>query len=160
MCAVSIARRADCHTFSIGSACARLFAKYGCHLALTYSTNVQSAEELAAELRGSGDGDQKITLHKADMANADEVTSLCVQVQQEHGRAVDILVPNAGYGVRIREVDEIPLSEFEHTINVNLRAPFILVKGVVEGMKKQRWGRIIFMGSIAAYGGGINVSCL
>lgn len=48
------------------------------------------------------------------------------------------------------------MEEFEHTINVNLRASFILVKGVIEGMKTQRWGRIIFMSSIAAYGGGIN----
>ena len=41
-------------------------------------------------------------------------------------------------------------------LNVNLRASFVLVKGVVEHMKAQRWGRIVFMSSIAAYGGGIN----
>lgn len=41
-------------------------------------------------------------------------------------------------------------------IKVNLRASFVLVKGVVEHMKAQRWGRIVFMSSIAAYGGGIN----
>jgi NAD(P)-dependent dehydrogenase (short-subunit alcohol dehydrogenase family) len=41
-------------------------------------------------------------------------------------------------------------------MNINLRATFILVKGVVEHMKAQRWGRIIFMSSIAAQGGGIN----
>lgn len=57
-------------------------------------------------------------------------------------------------------ISDIPLDEFEHTINVNLRAPFMLVKGVVDGMKAQKWGRIIFVSSIAAYGGGINVSPL
>lgn len=41
-------------------------------------------------------------------------------------------------------------------ININLRAPFVLVKGVVNGMKQQRWGRIIFVSSIAAHGGGMN----
>ncbi len=51
---------------------------------------------------------------------------------------------------------DIPLEEFEYTLNVNLRASFVLVKGVVEEMKAQKWGRIIFMSSIAAYGGGIN----
>jgi 3-oxoacyl-[acyl-carrier protein] reductase len=51
---------------------------------------------------------------------------------------------------------DIPLEEFEYTINVNLRASFLLVKGVVEGMKAQKFGRIIFVSSIAAYGGGIN----
>lgn len=51
---------------------------------------------------------------------------------------------------------DIPLEEFEYTLNVNLRASFVLVKGVIEGMKEQKWGRIIFMSSIAAQGGGIN----
>jgi 3-oxoacyl-[acyl-carrier protein] reductase len=37
-----------------------------------------------------------------------------------------------------------------------LRASFVLVKGVIKGMKAQKWGRIIFMSSIAANGGGIN----
>lgn len=64
---------------------------------------------------------------------------------------------NAGYGKRIKDVSEIPLSEFEITLHINLRAPFLLVKGVVEGMKAQKWGRIIFVSSIAAYGGGMNV---
>jgi 3-oxoacyl-[acyl-carrier protein] reductase len=41
-------------------------------------------------------------------------------------------------------------------IDVNLKASFLLVKGVVEGMKAQQWGRIIFVSSIAAYGAGIN----
>ena len=41
-------------------------------------------------------------------------------------------------------------------IDVNLRASFLLVKGVVEGMKSQRFGRIVFISSIAGYGGGIN----
>ena len=51
---------------------------------------------------------------------------------------------------------DIPLDEFEYTLNVNLRASFVLVKGVVEGMRAQKWGRIIFMSSIAARGGGLN----
>jgi 3-oxoacyl-[acyl-carrier protein] reductase len=51
---------------------------------------------------------------------------------------------------------DIPLEEFQYTINVNLTASFILVKGVIEGMKSQKWGRIVFMSSIAASGGGIN----
>lgn len=34
-------------------------------------------------------------------------------------------------------------------INVNLKASFVLVKSVVEEMKAQKWGRIIFNSSIA-----------
>lgn len=61
-----------------------------------------------------------------------------------------------GYGKRVPQVWDITLEEFDYTIQVNLRASFILVKGVVERMKSQKWGRIVFMSSIAGYGGGIN----
>lgn len=39
---------------------------------------------------------------------------------------------------------------------MNLRAAFILTQGVVEAMKKQRWGRLIYVSSIAGYGAGVN----
>lgn len=144
---------------SIGSACARQFASYGCHLALTYASNRDSLEALVKELAASNDK-LKITIHQADLASPEATTTLTEEVQKDHARAVDILISNAGYGKRIRDVSDIPLSEFEVTLNVNLRAPFLLVKGVVDGMKAQKWGRIIFVSSIAAYGGGMNVSVL
>jgi 3-oxoacyl-[acyl-carrier protein] reductase len=51
---------------------------------------------------------------------------------------------------------EVSLEDFEQTLNLNLRASFILTKGLVGPMRAQRWGRIVFVSSIAAYGGGIN----
>ncbi|KAI4724029.1 NAD(P)-binding protein [Aureobasidium sp. EXF-10728] len=141
----------------IGAACARQLAAQGVHLALTYASNLKSCQRLADELKSEpANADLKITIHKADLASIEETTALCPEVIKQHGRVIDILVSNAGYGVRIQNVWEIPLEEFEHTINVNLRATFLLVKGVVEGMRDQRWGRMIFISSIAAYGAGIN----
>lgn len=90
------------------------------------------------------------------MASAEQIQEMFAQIVKEHDQRPDILVSNAGYGKRIPQVWDISLEEFDYTINVNLRASFILVKGVVEHMKAQRWGRIIFMSSIAGYGGGIN----
>ena len=78
------------------------------------------------------------------------------EIDQEHGQRPDILISNAGYGKRITNVWDIELEDFDYMLNINLRASFILVKGVVEHMKAQQWGRIVFMSSIAASGGGIN----
>ncbi|BCR83195.1 SDR family NAD(P)-dependent oxidoreductase [Aspergillus chevalieri] len=78
------------------------------------------------------------------------------QIQTEHGHPPDIVISNAGYGKRIPNVLNISLDDFDYMLNVNLRASFILVKRVVEHMISQRWGRIVFVSSIAAYGGGIN----
>jgi 3-oxoacyl-[acyl-carrier protein] reductase len=59
----------------------------------------------------------------------------------------------------LKKVDkyrDISLEEFEYTLKINLTASFILVKYLVEGMKKNNWGRIIFISSIAARGTGVN----
>ena len=90
------------------------------------------------------------------MSSADEIQHMFEEIDQQHGKRPDILVSNAGYGKRIPQVWDISLEEFDYTVNVNLRASFILVKGMVEHMKSQRWGRIVFMSSIAGQGGGIN----
>lgn len=91
------------------------------------------------------------------MGSPEQIARLFGEIAREHGaRAVDILVSNAGHGKRIVDVSDISLEEFDYTLNVNLRASFLLVKGVVEPMKAQRWGRIIFISSIAAYGAGVN----
>lgn len=98
----------------------------------------------------------RISIHQVDVGSADQIESMFQQIDKEHGQRPDILVSNAGYGKRFPNVWDITLEEFDYTLNINLRASFILVKGVVEHMKTQRWGRIVFMSSIAAQGGGIN----
>lgn len=147
---------------SIGRACALKLVRQDVDLALTYSNNKLAIDELVAELRQVHDreipdaGYLRISTHKVDLANADECIKLCEDVRKEHGKPVQLLISNAGHGKRITNIWDIPLEEFDYTINVNLRASFLLVKGVIEGMKEKRWGRIVFVGSIAAYGAGIN----
>lgn len=139
----------------IGSACARQLAERGVHLALTYSTNKDGITKLVSELKEKH-GDLRITVHQVDVASQEQIERMFTEIDAQHGERPDILVSNAGYGKRIPQIWDIPIEEFDYTINVNLRASFILVKGVVERMKAQRWGRIVFMSSIAGYGGGIN----
>lgn len=143
----------------IGAACARDLASRGVHLALTYSKNVDSMKKIINDIKSSSPEAAKlrISMHQVDVGVVEEIARMFGEVGEQHeGNVVDILVSNAGYGKRIVDVWDIPLEEFEYTLNVNLRASFVLVKGVIEGMKAQRWGRIIFMSSIAAQGGGIN----
>jgi NAD(P)-dependent dehydrogenase (short-subunit alcohol dehydrogenase family) len=51
---------------------------------------------------------------------------------------------------------QVSWEEFDRTLNLNLRASFILTKELIAPMREQRWGRIVFVSSIAAQGGGIN----
>ncbi|CAG7962184.1 unnamed protein product [Penicillium salamii] len=141
----------------IGAACARQLAQHGVHLALTYSTNLASMNTIVAEIQSANaEKSLRISIHQVDVGSGDQIQAMFRDIDAKHGQRPDILVSNAGYGKRIPDVSEISLEEFDYTMNINLRASFILVKGVVEHMKDQKWGRIIFMSSIAAQGGGIN----
>ncbi|RDW65493.1 3-oxoacyl-(acyl-carrier protein) reductase-like protein [Coleophoma crateriformis] len=140
----------------IGSACARSLAAGGAHLALTYSTSLSSLETLVSSLK-SDYPTIHISTHQVDLASPQLITDLYTSIATAHaGATVDILISNAGYGKRIVNVWEIPVEEFDYTLDVNLRASFLLVKGCVEGMKEKKWGRIVFVSSIAAYGAGLN----
>ncbi|KAI1388698.1 NAD(P)-binding protein [Hypoxylon trugodes] len=141
----------------IGSACARDLWAHGASLALTCFRNTQPVDDLAEELRKLDGEGRKITVHRVDTASAEEIENLFREIKEQHGQdGPDILVSNAGYGKRRNGILDVSLEEFDYTINVNLRASFLLSKLSIPHMEAQGWGRIIFISSIAAQGGGIN----
>ncbi|KAL9110365.1 MAG: hypothetical protein Q9227_005096 [Pyrenula ochraceoflavens] len=140
----------------IGNACARQLAAEGANLALTYSTHREPLDRLVEELKTTCEHDIHISAHQVDLSSPEQIKAMFKEIAIDHPQSIDILVANAGSGKRIVNVWDVDLEQWEYTQAVNVRAPFLLVKGVVEGMKAQRWGRIVFISSIAAYGGGIN----
>lgn len=89
--------------------------------------------------------------------NLDEdLKRLYDEMNSIHGHPPDIVVQNAGYGKRTPQIVDIEIDEWDYMIRINLRASFIIAKYAVPHMQKQGWGRIIFMSSISALGGGIN----
>ncbi|KAF2453943.1 hypothetical protein BDY21DRAFT_354568 [Lineolata rhizophorae] len=152
---------------SVGDAVARRLVLHEVDLALAYHKNEFAVEELAAQLRKDYDCESqlgrylRISLHRVDLESVEEAEGLVGQVEKAHGRMVDVLVGAAGWARKVErkgEMDflDIAVEEFDRTININLRPTFILVKNVVEGMKAKRWGRIITISSMAAYGVGQN----
>lgn len=96
-------------------------------------------------------------MHQVDTGSEEDIKRLFEEIKSQHNQSgPDILVSNAGHGKRIPQIVDIPVEEFDYTMLINLRASFILSKLSVPHMQSQNWGRIIFMGSIAGYGGGIN----
>lgn len=139
----------------IGAACARDLFAQGASLALTYSSNKASVDQLIEELKPSAKG-RRLSSHKADMASDDDLKRLFDEIQTQHEQGVDILIANAGYGKRTSDILDIDIDEWDYTINVNLRASFILTKLAVKHMIEKNWGRIVYISSIAAGGTSIN----
>jgi 3-oxoacyl-[acyl-carrier protein] reductase len=60
---------------------------------------------------------------------------------------LDVLVNNAGIN-RIAQFEEIDPADFDAIHQVNVRAPFLLCRAVVPGMRERGWGRIVNVSSI------------
>ena len=132
----------------IGAATARLFAKAGANVAITYSSNDARANELVNELKKLG---RKATAFKGNNSKADVVKKIVDDVHREFGR-IDVLVNNAGiwtYG----EIDSMDEKVWDETIDLNLKGTFLFCHHVVPIMKKQGSGRIINVSSTAGQRG-------
>ena len=60
---------------------------------------------------------------------------------------IDILINNAGTN-KIDLIEQIENIDFDRLMKVNVKAPFIISKYVMENMKKNNWGRIINISSV------------
>lgn len=128
----------------IGGEIARQLHAQGASVALS-GTRTEPLEALAAEL-----GD-RAHVTPCNLSDADAVDALPKQAAAAMG-SVDILVNNAGL-TRDNLFMRMSADEWEQVINVNLTASFRLSKGVLRGMMKARWGRIIGVTSIVGVTG-------
>ena len=123
----------------IGGAIAKTLHGAGAVVALS-GTRVAPLEALAAEL-GS-----RAHVLACDLSDAAQVEALPKAAVAAMG-SVDILVNNAGItkdNLFMRMSDE----EWQSVIDVNLTSTFRLCRGVLRGMMKARWGRIVNISSI------------
>lgn len=123
----------------IGAAIARALHGAGATVGLS-GTRVEPLESLAAEL-----GDRAFSL-PCNLSDAEAVTALPKQAIEAMG-AVDILINNAGItrdNLFMRMSDD----EWASVLEVNLTSAMRLSKGVLRGMMKSRWGRIVNIGSV------------
>ena len=61
---------------------------------------------------------------------------------------IEILINNAGLGV-FNNIDNISIDEWDRQINTNLRSAFLMTKTVIPYMKKKKYGKLLFVNSVA-----------
>ncbi|MCI8211601.1 beta-ketoacyl-ACP reductase [Pseudomonas sp. S25] len=107
------------------------------------ATSESGAERISATFKENGIEGFGLML---DVCNAESVDSVLSQIQERVGAPL-ILVNNAGItrdNLMMRMKDD----EWNDVVNTNLNSLFRLSKGVLRGMTKARWGRIISIGSV------------
>ena len=123
----------------IGGAIAHALHGAGATVALS-GTRVEPLEALAAEL-GS-----RVHVLPCNLGDAEAVNALPKQAIEAMG-SVDILVNNAGI-TRDNLFMRMSEDEWSRVLEVNLTSTMRLCKGVIRGMMKARWGRIVNISSI------------
>ena len=139
-------------THGIGMACGKALAKAGAKLCVN-DINDEKLESCKAEYAKDGIDVYTINFNVCSEEGVDKGIS---QIEAEVG-PVDILVNNAGIIIRVPILD-MPISEFQKVLDVDLVAPLIVAKRVAPGMIERRGGKIINMCSMMSVYGRQNVS--
>lgn len=115
---------------------------------------VMLAGRRGTRLEEVADAHPDLHLHPVptDVTDESSVHDLFDTAVTRHGR-VDLLFNNAGMSAPARDLDEIPLEEWQAVVNVNLTGAFLCVREAFRIMRGQQpqGGRIINNGSISAH---------
>lgn len=103
----------------IGRAIAIKLGELGASVVVNYVNNVQSADEVAAEISNMGG---KAIPVQADMKNINDVRLLFDRCSKEFGR-LDILVNNAGT-VTYKKIEDFTEDEFDSIFSTNVKGLF------------------------------------
>lgn len=90
----------------------------------------------------------KLLTIAADVGDADAAPRIVAEVEEKLG-PVDILVANAG-GPPSTLFDSTTDAQYQAAINLNLLGSIRLAHAVVPGMRARKWGRVLFLTSMAA----------
>ena len=133
----------------IGRAIAERLARDGFAVLLNSSSR-GALEATARDLSAQG-----ATVHSfsADVSDRNAVPMMVAEAERHFGR-LDVVVNNAGVSLRVDGrpplIEKTPLEHWDRMLAVNLTGPFLVCRAAVPLMKRNHWGRVIFIGSIGA----------
>jgi len=122
----------------IGRASALLFAKEGAKVVVADIT-VSGGEETVSMIKETGG---EACFIKTDVSIEDDVKKMIKAAMDNYGK-LDILFNNAGIVEKIVPTHETQVSEWDRTINVNLRGVFLGMRFAIPEMLKIGGGAII-----------------
>jgi|ERR1700733_13956352 3-oxoacyl-[acyl-carrier protein] reductase len=129
----------------LGFACAMDLAKEGANIVLN-ARGQSELEEAATAIRNSAG--VKVVCAPGDVTSEEGVKKLALEAARTFGR-LDILVTNAG-GPPSGPFDDFAADDYRRAVELNLISVISLCRHAVPLMRKQGWGRIVAITSIAA----------
>jgi NAD(P)-dependent dehydrogenase (short-subunit alcohol dehydrogenase family) len=139
----------------IGAATARLAAKRGYAVCISYISNEAAASAVVADVRAAG---VEALAVRADVASESDVVKLFAAVDAQLGR-VTALVNNAGILERQQRVEDMDAARLSRVLATNVTGSFICAREAVRRMSTKHGGAggaIVNVGSVAAQLGAPN----
>jgi 3-oxoacyl-[acyl-carrier protein] reductase len=131
----------------IGRAIALTLCRSGFDIVVA-SPEIEKNEEVAEEIRACSGEAMTVNL---DVTSIDSVKEAFGKAQKDKGR-IDVLVNNAGItrdGLAIR----MKQADWQLVMRINLEGAFLCSQQVLQGMMKNRWGRIVNIASVVGQSG-------
>nr|WP_241250414.1 SDR family oxidoreductase [Rhodobacter kunshanensis] len=125
----------------IGFEIARVFADAGADI-VAVARDADGLLEVKREVEARG---RRCLVIEAEMATAEGPVRAAREALEAWG-TIDILVNNAAIA-RIAPAVELSLADWDETMAVNVRAPFLLAQALGPAMIAQRWGKVINISS-------------
>lgn len=117
-------------------------------MAINYHQSAAEAKQLQAEIEAAGG---KAIVTRGDVRKPDDAERIVQDTVDALGK-LDILVNNAGFN-RDTLILRMSLEDWDEVMDINLRAVFLVTKAALRPMMRNRWGRVINIGSVSGIAG-------
>ena len=81
--------------------------------------------------------------NELDLSSSESINKFLSEISED----IDIIVNNAGI-LKVGKAEELSIKDFQDILQVNVLAPFQIISGIVGGMKRKKFGRIVNISSI------------
>mgnify|MGYP000393470433 CR=1 FL=1 len=133
----------------IGKAIALSLAKEGAKVVVS-DIDMNNCENVVAEIKKQNGSAVAL---QCDVSSKTDVENTVKRIIEEYDR-LDILVNNAGI-VEFKPFLDISEDEWDKMLDVNLKGQFLCAQAAIREMLKNKWGRVINIGSISHGGCGL-----
>ncbi len=92
-----------------------------------------------------------------DLVDYSSIKDLVEKAKEYFNSEIDVLINCAGQYI-YKPIEKMTKEEIDYLLDLNFKSAYILSSLVIEGMKKNNWGRIINIGSISGVVGEANAT--
>ena len=129
----------------VGAATAKLFAKEGAKVVIS-ARRLPQLEEVAAEIRNDGG---EVLIVQTDVSKREDAENLVAKTVEAYGK-VDVLVNNAGVlESGLKPIDCVEDDDIDWGFGINTKGTINCTRAVLQEMKKNNYGSIINLDSVA-----------